>query len=58
MYTVNDSVLERHAVSVRDRYSVSERHDVSVRDRYLRLIYTYLCVRETSSPGPYGLRGL
>ena len=30
MYTVNDSVSERHAVSVRDRYSVSERHDVSV----------------------------
>ena len=44
MYTVNDSV--------------SERHDLSVRDRYLCLIYTYLCVRETSSPGFDGLSGL
>ena len=40
MYTVNDSV--------------SERHDVFARDRYLCPIYTYLCVRETSSPGFHG----
>jgi len=40
VYTVNDSV--------------SERHDVFACDRYLCLIYTYLCVREISSPGFVG----